>query len=274
MATTSENPSSGSSAAAVSSRPQSTSTATVSGSELSLGDSHHIFTVAARSLYDCAEILRFLKAAIAEEEQENENENKEQELGNISGRNDPTNGHPSDHGINDAIHHDDKRRCNDDHIDRCNSHETSTISAFVPTASGLRMVEPCKRSEIYTKPSALACQGTIGKHVRHLHDHFRLLLSTYPPCKGLSLDHEWLVDYDQRSREVPMETDIDVAIRELERIQFMLEKSQLSQQESIPSGLSQAVTLQATIDPSYPPVSFQSTFGRELWFCSLHACWL
>lgn len=81
-----------------------------------------------------------------------------------------------------------------------------------------------------------------------------------------------------------METDIDVAIEELEKIQFMLEDyqdthcatdPQQQQQEQHDQqhrfDLLQPVTLQATIDPARAPVRFQSTFGRELWFCSLHA---
>lgn len=93
----------------------------------------------------------------------------------------------------------------------------------------------------------------------------------------------WSVDYDARSREVPMETDIDVAIEQLEKIQFMLEdyqdtlcatdpQQQKQQRHDQPRfDLLQPVTLQATIDPARAPVRFQSTFGRELWFCSLHA---
>ncbi|KAG0380501.1 hypothetical protein BGX24_007696 [Mortierella sp. AD032] len=148
---------------------------------------------------------------------------------------------------------------------------------------------------MYTKPSVLACQGTIGKHVRHLHDHYRLLLATFPPAQGLSQEHQWSVDYDKRSREVPMESNIDYAIEELERLQFRLERHVVSlnldsphkQQNGtatttsttaatehdipMPYDLLQPVTLLATIDPTKGPVCFQSTFGRELWFCSLHA---
>lgn len=79
-----------------------------------------------------------------------------------------------------------------------------------------------------------------------------------------------------------MESDIDVAIEELEKIQFMLEDYQDSlnsdhqqhdQQDQLQErfDLLQPVILQATIDPAHAPVRFQSTFGRELWFCSLHA---
>jgi len=172
---------------------------------------------------------------------------------------------------------------------------TETASSKPPRAASSlpQAITPCPRSEMYTKPSVLACQGTIGKHVRHLHDHYRLLLATFPPAQGLSQEHQWSVDYDKRSREVPMESDIDYAIEELEGIQFRLEKhvattnldsshrqqsdtattttTTSDQDPSMPNDLLQPVTLLATIDPTKGPVSFQSTFGRELWFCSLHA---
>lgn len=88
-----------------------------------------------------------------------------------------------------------------------------------------------------------------------------------------------------------MESDIDYAIEELEGLQFRLERHVASvnldssdkqqngtlaaatsgQNIPMPNDLLQPVTLMATIDPTKGPVSFQSTFGRELWFCSLHA---
>jgi len=77
-----------------------------------------------------------------------------------------------------------------------------------------------------------------------------------------------------------METDIDYAIKELEHLKLMLEQTRdpssnmnTNSTESLPmpTDLEQPVTLQATIDPSLPPVTFHTTFGRELWFCSLHA---
>lgn len=90
-----------------------------------------------------------------------------------------------------------------------------------------------------------------------------------------------------------MESDIDYAIEELESLQFRLERhvasinmdSSQKQQHGttattattsgqdipMPNDLLQPVTLSATIDPTKGPVTFQSTFGRELWFCSLHA---
>ncbi|KAF9580883.1 hypothetical protein BGW38_002292 [Lunasporangiospora selenospora] len=108
--------------------------------------------------------------------------------------------------------------------------------------------------------------------------------------KGSDTRNEWCVDYDQRSREVPMETNMDFAITELKRLQEVLETIQRMHQEqsqphasdqgmsiskplasALPVDLHHPLTLQATIDPKCDPVPFQTTFGRELWFCSLHA---
>ncbi|KAG0026522.1 hypothetical protein BGZ81_006300 [Podila clonocystis] len=290
-------------------------------------DANHIFSVAAKNLQDCVELLQSVKAAIIEEqEQEQEQEALMRTNGsphddtnhdNTSGSNGsrPTNGFRSSKPnsatsrINAVdIHHMSRtasqgseesttttlREEGDEdeesikippstsssslsqpHQRRQRTQGSSTKRHLPPPAQ--ICITPCKKSEIYTRPSTLACNGTIGKHVRHLHDHYRLLLTTYPKNQEAA---QWSVNYDARSREVPMETDIDVAIEELEKIQFMLEdyrdslnsdRHQQNQQDQERFDLLQPVTLQATIDPARAPVRFQSTFGRELWFCSLHA---
>ncbi|KAG0043883.1 hypothetical protein BGZ83_010939 [Gryganskiella cystojenkinii] len=296
----------------------------------------HIFTVAARSLQDCAELLLSLKAAIAAEKEEEERQANSHGNGHGNGHSHGNSNGNSHHlvvgsgdgrsGSNGSststskgarppstlanmreIHHMSRTGSQDSENsggDGQEEHTTTTTtdnnnfsSSNGTTAKakssasacvgeeGLVVLRPCKKSEMYTKPSLLACKGTIGKHVRHLHDHYRLLFSTYPPAQGLARDSEWSVDYDKRSREVPMETDIEYAIQELERLQYLLERYQdptsashnsngsnrKGSDNTFPTDLSQLITLQATIDPTHAPVGFQTTFGRELWFCSLHA---
>ncbi|OAQ33421.1 hypothetical protein K457DRAFT_134541 [Linnemannia elongata AG-77] len=268
-------------------------------------DSRHIYTVAAKSLQDCVELLQSLKAAMAVEAQEAQQaqEQEQQRLqrqtngnGNGTHKNGGDSSTPAGKSMRD-IHHMSRSASQEAEQDPDSSSTTETSPALSKpprAASSLpQAITPCPRSEMYTKPSVLACQGTIGKHVRHLHDHYRLLLATFPPVQGLSQEHQWSVDYDKRSREVPMESDIDYAIEELESLQFRLERhvasinldSSQKQQHGttattattsgqdipMPNDLLQPVTLSATIDPTKGPVTFQSTFGRELWFCSLHA---
>ncbi|GJJ70248.1 hypothetical protein EMPS_02597 [Entomortierella parvispora] len=291
----------------------------------------HIFTVAARSLQDCVELLQTLKEAIVAEQDEEEHGAKKDHDGNVGeargnghgNRNDnktSSNGHGHTNGLTHVaasgsllsrpgsscsrtsmqeIHHMSRTGSQDSENgeqplppQQQQQHTTKTTvvpeeykgmvenkaAAQAAAAAGLIVLPTCKKSEIYTKPSVLACKGTIGKHVRHLHDHYRLLFETYPPAQGKSADSEWSVDYDKRSREVPMETDMDFAMQELERLQFLLERyrdpsddSVRKESNGVPSDLLHPLTLQATIDPVLPPVNFQTTFGRELWFCSLHA---
>ena len=209
-----------------------------------LEDSRHIFTVAARSLQDCVDLLQTLKAAIAAEKEEEEEKERHRQNAKdeqiVDGgdsnahpngtlqlplQQPPSNGHTNGHGIMDIDRHQDHTpsahsMCNINHTSRSIPHnqvqekdvgdlsdpssDSNMASSLPPsraihaaqtstdTAAALMLphaVTPCKRSEMYAKPSVSACQGTIGKHVRHLHDHYRLLLSTYPPRK-VSINNE------------------------------------------------------------------------------------
>ncbi|KAF9452527.1 hypothetical protein P691DRAFT_660580 [Macrolepiota fuliginosa MF-IS2] len=97
--------------------------------------------------------------------------------------------------------------------------------------------------------------STIGKHLRHARDHFVLLAACMlqPP--------PYVLSYDTRIRNTPMETSrtgakeaLLEAIRQLEDV--------------VPAADMKApVTLHA-VTPHMQ--QFQSTFGRELWFASLH----
>ncbi|KAI0048014.1 hypothetical protein FA95DRAFT_1558551 [Auriscalpium vulgare] len=97
--------------------------------------------------------------------------------------------------------------------------------------------------------------STIGKHLRHARDHFALLLDTItsPP--------PYILSYDKRSRNTPMESSRQAA-REaiLETIARLL--------EVVPkSRLDAPLTLNAVTPYEQ---TFQTTFGRELWFAALH----
>lgn len=153
----------------------------------STDDSRHIYTVAAKSLQDCVELLQSLKAAMAVEAQEAQ-EAQEQEQQRLQRQ---INGnHKNDTPVGKSmrdIHHMSRSASQEAEQDPDNSAAAGTGSAVSKpprAASSLpQAITPCPRSEMYTKPSVLACQGTIGKHVRHLHDHYRLLLATFPPAQ-------------------------------------------------------------------------------------------
>lgn len=154
-------------------------------------DSRHIYTVAAKSLQDCVELLQSLKAAMAVEAQEAQ-EAQEQEQQRIQRQTNGTykdgvdNSTPAGKSMRD-IHHMSRSASQEAEQDPDSSAAAGTSPALSKpprAASSLpQAITPCPRSEMYTKPSVLACQGTIGKHVRHLHDHYRLLLATFPPAQ-------------------------------------------------------------------------------------------
>jgi len=98
--------------------------------------------------------------------------------------------------------------------------------------------------------------SNIGKHLRHARDHFALLVDciTSPPPHILS--------YDTRIRNTPMETSLAGAREALSEIIDRLEKV-------VPGvDLNEPITLNA-VTP-YMQI-FETSFGRELWFATLHA---
>ncbi|KAI8340819.1 hypothetical protein BC941DRAFT_418263 [Chlamydoabsidia padenii] len=116
----------------------------------------------------------------------------------------------------------------------------------------------CLPDDLYTRQSTVMPCSTIGKHVRHSYDHFVLLL------KQARKDH-WTIDFDARGRNTPMEVDRHQAIQQLEQLQQALQDV-----SDIP--LDYPVTLSASIDPDHSTqYPFASSFGRELWYCCIHA---
>jgi len=110
-----------------------------------------------------------------------------------------------------------------------------------------------------TFQSQMIPNSTIGKHLRHAREHYKLLMdcvSSSPHPKQLELC------YDKRSRDVPMETSLIAAREAFEETKEWLERDapQVDLEEPI---ILNAVT-------PFPQV-LQTTFGRELWFVSLHA---
>ncbi|KAJ8656429.1 hypothetical protein O0I10_007752 [Lichtheimia ornata] len=123
--------------------------------------------------------------------------------------------------------------------------------------------------QVYTKPSIVMPGGTIGKHSRHIYDHFHLLLLHNPKLGSdpTNNNSRWIVDFDDRSRDRPMEVQHENAVRSLKEMQQKLHQAQ----EKIP--LDTPLLLVATIDDNdkIPKYHMESSFERELWYCCMHA---
>ncbi|CAG8722047.1 1099_t:CDS:2, partial [Ambispora leptoticha] len=145
-------------------------------------------------------------------------------------------------------------------------------------------------NETYTWKSDFVPKSTIGKHVRHMIDHFRLLLlknesnnsikennkdlyerGTIINNSNIGIDNSdiiWTVNYDNRKSHESIETSPTFAAQRIKELQKRLLND--FQNKSL---LSTPIQLEATVDsnPQVNQMTFLTTFGRELWFCCHHA---
>ncbi|SGZ06426.1 BQ5605_C031g10942 [Microbotryum silenes-dioicae] len=113
--------------------------------------------------------------------------------------------------------------------------------------------------------------STIGKHLRHLHDHYRLLLDSlllatpHDPSSSSSSPSPVELSYDVRSRNIASETSHKAALEAFIQLQHRLETETRSGTAIEPD---RTIRLEA-VTPF--KVRVESSWARELWFVSLHA---
>ncbi|KAJ2402758.1 hypothetical protein GGI23_000477 [Coemansia sp. RSA 2559] len=116
----------------------------------------------------------------------------------------------------------------------------------------------------YTRVSAALPGSTIGKHVRHVLDHFSLLLAADPADPAVA------VSYTQRERNLATETSPPggqdaimkmVAILRRAKHRVLLPDAPLRIEDTVPATESSSCGGDA---------AFVSSWGRELWFCTHH----
>lgn len=98
-------------------------------------------------------------------------------------------------------------------------------------------------------------KGTIGKHVRHSLDHFKA---------ALNAGEDGVIDYDHRAREVPMETDPNVALRAIEDLKSFVKGLDAE-------SMSARVRIRVMVTGDGTETELDSTLARELAFASHHA---
>jgi uncharacterized damage-inducible protein DinB len=124
------------------------------------------------------------------------------------------------------------------------------------------VLDQCERfvtelpSQAYTKPSPLMQGGTVGKHLRHLADHYAAIL--------VGLEAGSCIDYDHRERDVPMETDRDMARHELHRL-----KARVVELSSASHTTPMAIRVMVT--GLGKEATLATSLGRELAFATHHA---
>ncbi|KAJ3188560.1 hypothetical protein HK101_009067 [Irineochytrium annulatum] len=128
---------------------------------------------------------------------------------------------------------------------------------------------------LFTRESSLVPLSTLGKHTRHVLDHYIILLDTVRRHLG---DGRWTGDpvtYDRRSRDVPCERDVHVAQVALDGTCAALRQVESHIRQQRPSAtrldLDTVLAVQKTVDPAKADITVASTFGRELCFVLHHA---
>lgn len=121
--------------------------------------------------------------------------------------------------------------------------------------------------------SRLIPGSSLGKHLRHVHDHYRVLLDSLESSKRKGDDVAIELDYDKRTRVVPLETSAKSALQEFEltidRIQRIFDDGKRGGQDgSWDAHLDRPIRLTATTPAE---IELGTSLGREMWFVCLHA---
>lgn len=110
-------------------------------------------------------------------------------------------------------------------------------------------------SDQYVHASVVVPGGTIGKHIRHMLDHFRCAITT---------DCQEPIDYDHRRRGGSVEEDRDAAKREIATLRSLLGGLEADD-------LSETVTTRVMLCGDGHTADLQSTRAREIFFAMHHA---
>lgn len=106
----------------------------------------------------------------------------------------------------------------------------------------------------YTRPPRNGFTGSVGAHVRHCLDHVEALL-------GAAVTGS--LDYDDRKRGSPIETDRMRALAAIGRMETELTSLAAD-------AMRRPVTVASLISPDLPPARLESSLGRELAYVISH----
>ena len=130
------------------------------------------------------------------------------------------------------------------------------------SAAAIALLDQCEAFARSVPPRAYAADsrtirgGTVGKHIRHILDHFRACLDGAEPGQ--------VADYDHRQRNVPMETDPAAAFQAIAALRARL--SRIGD-----DALRAPMRVRVMLTGDGVQAELLSTLGRELAFATHHA---
>lgn len=108
---------------------------------------------------------------------------------------------------------------------------------------------------LYTASTPLLPGGNVGQHTRHILDHYAALFR---------IEEAGVIDYDSRARGTDIESSIDAALSEIDRLTTLLVRVDEARAAA-------PVTVRVMIDATGARALHDSTLGREIAFASHHA---
>ncbi|MEM9374299.1 MAG: DinB family protein [Planctomycetota bacterium] len=135
------------------------------------------------------------------------------------------------------------------------------MSSCKVAAAADAILDQCQRfiratpADCYAKPCDTVGGGTVGKHARHVLDHFQCALAT------ASCDP---IDYDHRVRGGTVETDPDAACDQIASLREQL-------RALTDEALHETVTTRVMLTGDGACEDLKSTRGREVFFATHHA---
>lgn len=109
---------------------------------------------------------------------------------------------------------------------------------------------------VYATESMVMPGGTVGKHLRHLVDH-------YEAIARVATAADEVVDYDHRERDVPMENSRDEALRGLSNL-----RTRVQSMRALPPA--RLIQVRVMVTGSGHEATLTSSLARELAFATHH----
>lgn len=131
--------------------------------------------------------------------------------------------------------------------------------------AAVSLIDQCEQfvkdvpASVYATESVVMPGGTVGKHLRHLVDHYEAIIRAMG-CAGTS---DEVVDYDHREREVPMENSREDALRGLESLRTKVNNLRDHQPH-------RAMQVRVMISGAGHEATLMSSLARELAFATHH----
>ncbi len=129
--------------------------------------------------------------------------------------------------------------------------------------AAINLIDQCEQfvkevpAPVYATESMVMPGGTVGKHLRHLVDHYEAIV------RAAASACEEVVDYDHRERDVPMESSRDEALRGIDALRTNV-------RQLVDHQATRPVRVRVMVSSAGHEATLTSSLARELAFATHH----